>query len=259
MYQKGLLWNEKRKKYQQNPLPKIVHPYHQNISLRRRNAWSFFFMVTVVGGIYSFLFFKESARQNDLVSVYVAKRDLEAPVLLTEEELSLEFFPRKKLPEGFFTSWKEDQVLVHDVGIREILTLRDVQSSVDPKSVSTRFKDFFALSLDEDWFEATFPHIYPGDHIDIVSGNPGGATVGTSILVEYGEVLDIQTARGKKSITLHLTKAQAQSLLFARSLRLPLQILVYPSDYIPVKSFVPAEKREGGKGSDEIIFNENDI
>ena len=214
------------------PLPRT-----STSKLKYRLKWWLSFLLSwglllFSGSYYAYSKRQQYVRENQVVWVVVTRQDISAPSLINEQQVRLKPFPRKYLPDQFFkeTRLTIGRLITQDVTKGEIITPHNFGPSGDPTSISAQFQEHFAFTLDEEWLIARLPELKPHDHIDILASHPKDPSQETMLLVERAEVIEIQNTKSrKKTLVLNLTQTQAQSLLAARGMGLPMQILVHSS------------------------------
>ncbi|HEY5714275.1 MAG TPA: SAF domain-containing protein [Candidatus Gracilibacteria bacterium] len=223
-------WRQKRRFKKQHTLPIITLPYDAHIQkLKRRYAITFLIML-LIGVWYSYAYHQQYVIDHQIIYAVIAEQDISSPKLIESEDLKLKGIPRKYLPRQFFleTESLTDQLLVQDLIEGEVLLPHHLKPKSDPNSISAKFENDYAFTLDEEWLIARLPQLKSKDHIDLIVSNPGNQE--DLIIAENLEILAIQTNKaGKKTLVLNTTKAQSESIIAARSLRLAMQVLVRSS------------------------------
>lgn len=236
-------WQQWRARKAQ-PLPYTMTPYRAELE-RLQRRWVIL-LIGLLGllGWYAYQYTQARAEAEKLQPVLVAQVNLVAPVKLSQSDLRVISVPQKFLPQG---TWAQPtdlvgQTLRRDVVANEIILPADVQPKLDPKSISAKFEEAFAFTVGEDWLVAKLPGLRPGDQVDILASNPEVGTDATTLIAQQLTVLAVQSAGGRKNLVLNVTAPEAQALLYARSLRLPMQILVHSaiSPLIDIEPLNPA-------------------
>lgn len=165
--------------------------------------------------------------------IWVANQAITAPMKIEQSHLRTNYFPRKNLPELFFLSSENivEKVLITDVVENEILLPHHFTQSVDTSSISTKFQKLFALTMDENWFEAKFPALSPHDTVDVLTTNPKAGLWQTIPVAQNIPIIEMQfDEKGdKKTLVVNLSQDEARAILFARGARLPMHIIVHSS------------------------------
>ncbi len=108
--------------------------------------------------------------------------------------------------------------------------LNDININSNPDSISSKFTELFAFSIDESWMASRLPEIKKNDKIDVVISNPKKEITETITVAQQVKVIDIQVGKDKKkTLIVNITKDEASAILFSHGLRLPMQVLVYPT------------------------------
>lgn len=223
-----LWWQVFRARRQQH-LPCTTTPYRAELErVQRRYALLILLLVGAIGW-YAYKYAQARHSAEQLVSVVVASTDLKAPHQLEASDLRTLEIPQQLQPAGTWTETKDlvGQTLLRSVVAQEILLPADVHPELDSKSISAKFTEAFAFSLGEDWLVAKLPNVRPGDMVDILASNPKGRLAETTPVAEGLKVLAVPSRSGRKSLVVNATQTEAQALLFARGLRLPMQVLVH--------------------------------
>ena len=217
----------------QNPLPHVSSPYNLMVKRTQQNFLFTFLLLLGFTSIYTYFYVEQKIEREQLVRVYAAKTEITPPKTLEKNDLVLLRISKKSLPTGYFEVAKENPVLgktlVREVVKNEILLPHHLQIGIDPDSVSAQFEEFFAFTMDEDWFQAKLPNLKTNDLIDVVVSNPKQDLEASQIIVEAIKVIAIQTKNNKRTVVVNVTTDEAKSILFVRGLRLPMQILVRSS------------------------------
>ena len=213
-------------------LPKVTLPFDRELKATQRSYLISFLIILAFTGFYSYSYTTSQATQNQLVNVLVASQDIESPAKLEKHQVKIEKFPRKKLPTQIFDNFDEviGKTLITSVSKNEVLQSKHFQIAVNPESISAQFSNSFAFTIDESWFVSKLPSLAKNDLIDLLVTNPQ-QEIGETITVASGlRVLEIQKdSLGRKTIVVNVTQAESQAILFARGLKLPMQLLVQPS------------------------------
>ena len=220
-----------------DPLPKISTPYDTALK-RQQKTW---FISIVLGllmvGFYSWFYVQHRVNSQDLVPVMVAINDLQAPALLVKDNFKEVMMPKALVPVRTFkeTNMPDlvDQTIQQNLVAYQVLLPHHLQADLNPDSISAAFDTDFVLSVGEDWFVSKFPNLKAQDRIDILVSNPRSNLDATTTLVRNLKVIEISKLSGKKHLTLNTTEEEARGLLFARSLKLPMQILVHSAILTP--------------------------
>ncbi len=220
------------RKQKEYPLPYVTLPYNQEIK-KVQNKWFFTFLIIFGFAIFStYQYSKFQVEENSLVDVVVAKKELISPMILSKNDLIIQKFSKKNIPEIYFQK-KEDLVgkpLIQNIVSNQIILPNDINIKSNPNSISSKFTELFAFSIDESWLISRLPEIKKNDKIDIVISNPKKEITETITVAQQVNVIDIQIEKNKKkTLIVNITKAEASAILFSQGLRLPMQVLVYPS------------------------------
>ncbi len=222
-----------RKRERCLPVPTYAPPYNQCVRLQRRRFFLSFLLVLLISSFYTLYNAKQRIANEELVHVWVANQDVISPTEIKLEHLQTNFFPRKNLPEFYFEISEEvvGKVLIQDVVKNEILLPHNFTETVDTSSVSTKFQKSFALTMDENWFEAKFPALSPHDTVDVLTTNPKAGLWQTISVAANISIIEMQyDEKGdKKTLVVNLTQDEARAILFARGARLPMHIIVHSS------------------------------
>ncbi|MCK5460692.1 hypothetical protein KAI58_01790 [Candidatus Gracilibacteria bacterium] len=214
------------------PLPTITLPYNREIKKQQNKFLLSFVLFLILSGFYTYLYTQEKIRQNQLKTVLVFKENIEAPQIIKETNIKRIKMPQKHLPIGYFDSFEkiEGLTLIRDGVEKEILLSHNFQEETNPSSISARFSESFALTINEDWFESSFPQIHKNDRIDILVSNPKQSLSNTISIAQNLKVLDIQKEKnGQSFLVLNTSETEAQTILFSRGLHLPMQLLIRPA------------------------------
>jgi Flp pilus assembly protein CpaB len=215
------------------PVPTISIPYTHKINQTRRKFFVLFLVLLISTLFYSYVWQQQRQVEFDLVPVLVSRTDLMAPEEITGQELRLKYFSRQNIPVVTFSDENEitGLTLIRDVVRNEILLPHHFQPNINPESISTKFSDFFAFSLNEDWFEGKLPNLMPHDRVDILAVNPKSNRDQATILAENLEVIEVLSFKknNAKTLIVNTTNQEAESILLARGSRLPMQVLVRSS------------------------------
>ena len=206
-------------------------PYTQEIRAQRKKFQLTFVLVALIATFYTYSFYKQHQSKEVLLDVVVAIKEIDGPKAIESSDIEVRKIPRRYLPSVFFTSLAEVEgnVLVPDAIPGEILLPSHFQGKLDPKSISAKFEDDYAFTLDEEWLVARLPQLRPNDRIDILVSNPKGGLDQTVVVAQKIRVITIQESKAKRTLVLQMTQDQAQPVIFARGLRLPMQVLVHSS------------------------------
>lgn len=217
--------------YAKPALPVVTLPY--NVALKKQQErWLITFILLIAAtGYYAYMYLEQQRTNKELVKVLVFTQDLERPVALMENHLTTQTFSRFQLPQGVYAPENKEsivgQTLVRNVVANEILLPHHIQSKLNPDSVSAKFEDDFAFTMDEAWFQAKLPTLKAGDIIDVLVSNPEGDLESTITVAQSLEVVAVQKLNSKKTLIVKLTDSQAKQILFAHGLRLPMQVLLH--------------------------------
>jgi len=217
--------------YAKPALPVVSLPY--NIALKKQQErWLITFILLIAAtAYYAYVYLEQQRANKERVTVLVFSETLERPEALIAEHLTTQTFSRSQLPQGAYEAAEKDtlvgQTLVRDVLANEIVLPHHVQSKLNPDSVSAQFENAFAFTMDESWFQAKLPNLKAGDMIDILVSNPEGDLDATITVAQGLEVVTVQRSNQKKTLIVKVTDAQAKQVLFARGLKLPMQVLLY--------------------------------
>jgi len=186
---------------------------------------------------YSYYSAQQKIIANELVHVWVAKKTISPPVKITGEQLAAKFFPRKNLPVEFLTT-KEvviGKTLIGRVLENQVLLPHHFAELVDENSISTKFQNLFALTMDESWFEAKLPELVKNDIIDILITNPKRGIKETVLIAQSLPIIETQLdpKSNKKTLVVNTSADAARAILFVRGARLPMHILVHSSVSLP--------------------------
>lgn len=212
-------------------LPRVTHPIDQAIQKSQANLFLTFIMAGIFCATYTYISVHKYNRAHDMIEVYVAQEDLVSPQEIKKEFFQKVLVPRGILPERTVKDLKDlqEKVLVENVYKNEVLTLNHLKQDVHPESVSGKFNNHFVFTVDENWFDARFPKLKRNDVIDVLVQNMASETRQTSVVASNVRVIELQEEKGKRSLLLNVEMKDVESILFARGLRLPLQILLHPA------------------------------
>lgn len=224
---------------QENPLLVVTTPYRLALEKTQRQYALFLICVLLGIGYYSYIYIQNQAQSNRLVSLASAKKDLNYPHVLTAEDLAWVEVPLKWAPQGSYKNVADllGKTLRRDVVKNEVLVLADVVQKQDPNSITAQFTEGFAFSVGEDWLVSKLPSLSRGDLVDVLVTNPKLNTDSTLKIAESLSVIEVENIGGRKNLVLQVTPAQAESLLFSRGLRLPMQVLVYSAESLSTDNF----------------------
>lgn len=217
--------------YAKPALPAVTLPY--NVALKKQQErWLITFILLIAAtGYYAYVYLEQQRINKELVPVLVFTQDLERPVALTADHLTTQTFSRFQLPQGFYDPETKEsllgQTLIRNAIANEILLPHHVQSKLNPDSISAQFENAFAFTMDEDWFQAKLPTLKGGDIIDLLVSNPESDLEATITVAQGLEVVAVQKLNSKKTLIVKVTDPQAKQILFARGLRLPMQVLLH--------------------------------
>lgn len=215
------------------PVPTLTTPYNYQIHRTRRRFLVLFIVLALSTLFYSYAWQQQKQIAFDLVPVLVADDDILAPEEVTATQLRLKYFPRQDVPVNTFDQPDDiiGQTLIRDVVRNEILLPHHFQPNIDPESVSTKFAEFFAFSVNEDWLEGKLPNLMAHDRVDILVANPKSRDDFAQILAENLEVIEVITSKknNAKTLIINTTQPEAEAVLLARGSRLPMQVLVRSS------------------------------
>lgn len=236
---------------QKDPLLQVSTPYNQMLKRQHEALLISLIIALAVAGFYTYFYTKDQIAAQQQVSVVVAKQDLSAPHQLTADNLQTVMIAQKLLPDGTFLEKDKDQLigksLTQPLKAKQIILAHQIQSDLDPDSISAQFDEWFALSMDEDWFVAKFPDFKANDRVDLLVTNPRNGLDATTVLARDLKVISIGQAKNKRQIVVNSTEEEAKAILFARGLKLPMQILVHsaitpeptPEEIIPSTEEAP--------------------
>ena len=222
---------KKGKKTNIPSVPIVALPYTQEIRKQRRKLeWTFVILI-LIASFYTYGYWKNYQTQQQLISVVIANGNLIGPKALETSDLRIKKIPKRYLPDVFFTEITDvaNKVLIPDLVKGEILLPKHFQGKLDPESISARFEEQFAFTLDEEWLMARLPELRTNDRIDILVSNPKSNIDQTIPIAQNIRVIEIQQTKTKRTLVLQMTSEQAQPIVFSRGLRLPMQVLVRSS------------------------------
>ncbi len=230
-------WLKRRKRQRRRerclPIPTQTPPYNQCIKRQRKRFFLSFLLVLFISSFYTLYSAKQRIANEELVHVWVANQDVPSPTAIEQAHLQTNYFPRKNLPELYFHRSEDvvGKVLIQDVVKNEILLPHHFTETVDTSSVSTKFQKSFALTMDENWFEAKFPALSPHDTVDVLTTNPKEGFQQTIPVAANISIIEMQYNKkgDKKTLVVNLTQDEARTILFARGARLPMHIIVHSS------------------------------
>lgn len=171
-------------------------------------------------------------QKEDGIFVYVASTDLAVSHTFSDESITNVFFPKRLLPEGTLPLKKDilGNKLANPLQKGEIVTIHDlVAGKIDPNSLKGKLQDgSVAFVFPESWTEAPLVNFEKGDFIDIIASYSKTDIRKTVNIVGQVEVLDVQEKTGAygKVLVLKLSNDQARNILFARSTRAQMQVLL---------------------------------
>lgn len=243
IFSQGRFWLQKKTALIQEQTEKIfsfIHPkdapfpntvlYDQ--AIRSLLFWGAGICTLFIGAaiILNTLLWQGYKKRQDLVPVIAASKDLESSKKLDSSDFQKIFIPYQFIPEGAAKTFEEfiGESLLVSLKAHEIMLESHVNAEANPNSVSTLFQENYAMSVDQDWFVSDFPPIYKNDWVDIIVYKPFSEEQNSEILIQKARVLQLERSRAKASVILNLSHEQAQSLFFAHSLKMPLQMVVYP-------------------------------
>ncbi|MDH3324218.1 MAG: GerMN domain-containing protein [Candidatus Peregrinibacteria bacterium] len=218
------------KRQEKVPCPKVTLPFDAEIKKIQEDYLFAFLIFLIIAAFSTYFYSKEVVHKNELVEVLVFSQNFSDPKEIEKSDVHAEKFSRKKITETTIFDFEEimGKTLIRPVVKNEILQLHHFQDAVDPESVSSEFNEFFAFAMDESWFVAKVPNIKKNDLIDILVSNPTYNLDQTTTVASAIKVLSVTDQKGK-TIVVNLTETDAQKILFARGLKLPMNILVRPS------------------------------
>lgn len=210
-------------------LPLVTTPYRAELERKQKQYFIGFVLLLIFLGWYSYRYIQHQALQIKPVKVVAAKTDLAAPHKLSFTDLKVIEMPQKWVP---ISTWQDPSALVGQTLRRrleanEVIVVADVQKHLDPNSITAQFKENLAFALGEDWLSAKLPNLKKTDKIDVLAANPKAGLEGTTTVASSLTVVAVEKSGGRKNLVLNVTPQQAQSLLFTRSLRLPMQVVIH--------------------------------
>ena len=214
--------------YRKPQLPRTNLPHQQETQNLQRQFFITFVILLLFSGWYSFRFIQHQKNLEDLVPVLVAKETVKSPQLVTQTLFKTSQIPRRYLPDQVFSDLESVQgfILVRDLQPNEVLVPSHLREGISKQSISHKIEGQYALSLDESWLVAKLPALKPQDRIDIMTTNPKVYN-STNLIAQNLRVLQsIKGKNGKRTLLLEVETAQAEAILYARGLRLPMQILL---------------------------------
>lgn len=213
-----------------SPLPVVHTSYHQ-LTTQTQKQFLLGFLIFLAFGLYSLSQYRTQTKAaNELIEVAVINTDLNAPITLELSHLEIVSIPAKYLPSDHIkvADIKDfiGQTVKHDLSENQILTATQVSPDLNPNSISAKFTERFAFSVDEGWLVAKLPSLKANDRVNILVSNPSISEDSTTTLLSETPVIEVTKSGSKKSVVLNLSETESQSLLLARSLRLPMQVIV---------------------------------
>jgi len=214
-----------------NPLPQVTTPYRAELE-RLQKRWAIGLLLSLILlGWYAYQYTQSQAAKQAPVMVVAAQTNLAYPHTLSVPDLTLVEVPQRWVTA---TSWNRKEDLVGKTLRRnkeafEVFTAEDVQADLNPKSVSAKFEEAFAFTIGEDWLAAKLPNLKGQDRVDILTANPEAGLEATVNVASNIKVVTVERSGGRKNLVVNVTQKQAQALLFSRSLRLPMQVLIHSS------------------------------
>lgn len=231
----------RKRKKKKLPLPSISLPYNREIKKQQEKFLLSFLLFLILSGVYTYLYTQEKIRQNQLRTVLVFNENIVSPKIIEATDIKKIKIPQKYIPAGAFDDFEkiEGLTLIRDGMEKEILLAHNFKENINPSSISAQFSESFALTINEDWFESSFPNLHKNDHIDILVSNPKQGISNTVSIAQNLKVLEIQKEKkGQGLLILNVSETEAQVILFSRGLRLPMQLLVRPAKQtLSLKSF----------------------
>jgi len=226
-------FRRQRKRERCLPVPTYTPPYNQCVKRQRRRFFLSFLLVLLISSFYTLYNAKQRIANEELVHVWVTNQDVPSPTAIEQAHLQTHYFARKNLPELYFEASEDviGKVLIQDVVKNEILLPHYFTETIDTSSISTKFQKSFALTMDENWFEAKFPALSPNDTVDVLTTNPKKGLRQTIPVASNISIIEMQYDEkgNKKTLVVNLTQDEARAILFARGARLPMQIIVHSS------------------------------
>ena len=212
-------------------LPHISTPYNQAVKKQQEALVISLIIAIAVASFYSYFYTQSQIEAEQKIEVIIFNKDLEAPHKITAGDLSQLYVPQGTLPEGSFNLSEQDQLidqtLTQSVKSKQLVLAHYLQTDLDPNSISAKFDDLFALSMDEDWFVAKFANLKANDRIDIVVSNPREDLAATTTLARSLKVISVSKSGNKRSLVINTSEDEAKAILFAKGLKLPMQILIH--------------------------------
>jgi len=204
------------------------HPSHLHIRRICQRWWLILVLVLLSLGGSLFFWTHQQSEIQDLVSVIVLNQDILAVKTLETDDVSLVKRPRKWLPKYAIIDpdYAVGKTLLLPRSQGQMLTSFDVGSVTDPASISAKLYAGRALAMDEAWFLARLPVLSSGDRLDILVSYPGRWNAPSSVIAAGISVLEVSSSGGKKTLFVQVTPEEAQAIVSARGLRLPMQVLV---------------------------------
>lgn len=167
--------------------------------------------------------------QGEAVMAVVAKKDLEAPVVLTKDDVVLVSLPRAVLPQTALVGNEghvEGLTLIHPLSAGQVLTSNELLSKADPDLLGVKIpKTKFGFSLSHSWFAGSIPAVQKGDFISILAS--GGTKENTGIVAVNIPVIAVTLDKeGVSDILVSVSEDQSQNILQARAADASLQLIV---------------------------------
>ncbi len=197
---------------------------------------SFQFVVALLLAAIVFYVFwywaKNLQTRAEVVSVVVATRNLEPPVVLSSADLRIESVPKAVVPETALPGNKQATAgltLIHPVARGQVLTVNEFLSNADPGLLGVSVpKGGKGVLLSSTWLAGPMPAVKKGDTVSIVASGGKDTPTNTGFFVQNVIVLDVfsDPSKGVESIFLALDPKVVPSLLLAHASGVSLQVVV---------------------------------
>ncbi len=214
-----------------SPLPEVSVTYNTMVKETQRQLL-LGFLIFLLLGLYSFWHYHNQYKAiNEPLNVLVFSENIEAPITLESKHLKSISIPKKYLPASYIEQKDKDKIIGQTIQQHtetgQILVLSHLNNELNAESVSAKLAEKYAFVIDESWLVSKFPNIKEEDLVSVLVSNPRADQVAAEVILSDIKVVELNYLKNKRSLTLNLSKAESETLLFAKSLKLPMQIIVH--------------------------------
>ena len=147
---------------------------------QRSFVWDLFqvlasILLAVLAFVVTNIWAESLSEKAEQVAVVVAIRDLSAPRIITNGDLTIRTFRRDSLPKTIIPESNMKDVfgvtLIHPLSAGQILTTNELTGKIDPELGGfTVPKNAKGLSIPSNWLSSPFPKVKKGDTVTIAYG-----------------------------------------------------------------------------------------